>query len=135
MQDRLDHIPDQLRAHARSLHEILETRGSDEHSGGGFCSTSVIVSSERDYNPAKFVNAVTTDNDTRGRSPHRRASPSIGIGARIPSNRAHHASPVVLDFYADMVVKDAGVVDSAHVRGEVLGRAERRHWSTTRLER
>jgi len=121
MQDRLDHIPDQLRAHARSLHEILETRGSDEHSGGGFCSTSVIVSSEGDHNPARGVNAVTTENDTRGRSPHRRTSPSIGTGARIPSNRAHHASPVVLDFYADMVLKDAKVAESAHVRGRSVG--------------
>ena len=121
MQDRLDHIPDQLRAHARSLHEILETRGSDEHSGGGFCSTSVLISSERDHNPAGSADAVTTENDTRGRSLHRRTSPSIGTGARIPSNRAHHASPVVLDFYADMVLKDAKVAESAHVRGRSVG--------------
>ena len=65
--------------------------------------------------------AVATGNDTRGRSLHRRTSPSIGTGARIPSNRAHHASPVVLDFYADMVLKDAKVAESAHVRGRSVG--------------
>ena len=64
---------------------------------------------------------VATADDTRGRSLHRRASPPIGTGVRVPSTRAHHASPVVLDFYTDMVTKDAKVAESAHVRGRSVG--------------
>ena len=121
LQDRLDSIPDQLRAHARSLHETLETRGSDEHSGGGFSSTSVVISSERTHHPVERESVVTATEDTRGRSLHRRVPPPVGSGVRVPSNRAHHASPVVLEFYTDMVTRDSKVAESAHVRGRSAG--------------
>ena len=121
LQDRLDHIPEQLDAHVRSLYETLETQGSDEYSGGGFSSTSVVVSSERDHRPARGDSLIANADDTRGRSLRRRASPPIDPSVRVPSNRAHHASPVVLDFYTDMVVKDARVAESAHVRGRSAG--------------
>ena len=64
---------------------------------------------------------VTATEDTRGRSLHRRIPPPVGSGVRVPSNRAHHASPVVLEFYTDMVTRDAKVAESAHVRGRSAG--------------